>query len=672
MAQTGTYTIYVPEQLTGKTKVVLPFKDAYNVKTFTIKTEAGVVISKNSEDTHNITVSNSDKQADGSFSSVTPGFTDHIIFDLEGLGNISLPNGDYDFTIVMFSADNCESATIPFRVHVAEKPVIELMNPTTVCQGGTGNVSVTAKSFTPNSGANVVLKYKWTAVQTSGSGLTFNSGNAATEYTYTSGNALVTDNVTNSSKSPAVITYTVTPIAEYTFGGKTVISVGEPETVEVTVNPLLDITVNPIAQTVGCGTATSIAMSTQNTDGTNDWSWTIKSKTPTIGGEAAGSGASIAQALTNSGAVEGTITYEVKHLYTNNGVTCESTTQDVIVTVLPTVNLNVGTEGRTVCTGGTTNVALTTTNNGTGSHTYTWQLEGTLPVGVTAIAGAGITENGGVYTGVLTGTSSVLAMTLTNSTAKAENLSFKVTHTYLLNGISCEAVETVVLTVNPTINVNADNQTICSAGTTNVAMTTTNTGDAASSKFTWKLKDAGLPANITLGALPSGVTVSNGVYSNADNKTLAMNLTNSGTAAINVVYVVTHEFTNKGVSCSVEKEVVITVNPTIEIKLDAGLPVCSEIEKTVAFTTTNNVNDITYSWSFTYNEEEIAVVGDNVTVSGGKATGTGDFKVVLTNKKNDQKTITVEVKAVYNGTECNATAVFSVVVNPKPSFNLGE
>lgn len=668
VAQAATpYTIYVPEQLSGTTTISLPFKNAYNIKTFVFETSADVKISAAAGDKFGMTFENNNKRAKGTFSDESVN-QDKIVFDLLSQDDSPLKEGTYEFKIVMLSKDECQSIEVPFNVQVAGKPVLELMDPTTICQGLANNLSVTAKSFTPSGIANVVLKYTWTAVLKSGTGVTFNAGAAGTEINYTSGNTLVTDNVTNTGTAPAVITYTVTPIAEYTFNGKVIVSTGETKVVDVTINPAIDIIVNPLSQTVGCGTSTNIALTSANTGGVNTWSWIVKDKGADISGADAGTGEMIAQALANAGNQEQTATYTVTHTFTNNGVVCQSVTQDVLVTVLPTVDLTVGTTGNVVCQGGTTSVELSSANTGTGVHSYIWSLNGTLPAGVTIAPGNGVNFTDLIYTGAVSNGKTVLAMILNNSGVTPADITFDVIHTYTLNGVACQVIKQVVLTVNPTLDVVAEGQTICSGSTTSVQMGTSNTG--GSSKFSWNLNGT-LPADVVLGT-PAGVSVKDGIYTNSDNRTLAMTLTNSGKDAKTVIFTVTHEYTNGGVACSVTKNVEVIVNPAVDIQLAAGDPVCSETEKTVEFTTAGSVENMTYSWSFTFNPDEFSVSGDHVTVEGTKASGTGNFKVTLKNKKNEQKTITVEVKAVYNGTACGDTKVFSVTVNPKPVFELGE
>lgn len=669
MAQAANpYTIYVPEQLSGKTTISLPFKNAYNIKTFVFETSANVKISAAAGDKFGMTFENNNKRAKGTFSDESVN-QEKIVFDLLSPDDSPLKEGTYEFKIVMLSKDECQSIEVPFNVQVAGKPVLELMDPTTICQGLANNLNVTAKSFIPSGVDNVALKYTWTAVLKSGTGVTFNAGNAGTEINYTSGNALIIDNVTNTGIAPAVIAYTVTPIAEYTFNGKVITSMGETKVVEVTVNPTIDITVNPLAQTAGCETATNIAMTSANTGGVNTWSWIVKDKGADINGADAGTGETIVQLLANAGKQEQTVTYTVTHTFTNNSVACQSIAQDVVVTVLPTVDLTVGTTGNVVCQGGTTSVELSSANTGTGVHSYTWSLNGTLPADVTIAAGNGVTLTDLIYTGAVSDGKTVLAMILNNSGVAPADIAFDVTHTYTLSGVACQVTKQVVLTVNPTLDLVAEGQAICSGSTTSVQMGTSNTG--GSSKFSWNLNGT-LPADVVLGTLPAGVSLKDGIYTNSDNKTLAMTLTNSGKDAKTVIFTVTHEYTNGGVACSVTENVEIVVNPTVNIQLAEGDPVCSETEKMVEFTTAGSVENMTYSWSFTFNPDEFSVSGDHVTVEGTKVSGTGNFKVTLKNKKNEQKTITVEVKAVYNGTACGDTKVFSVIVNPKPVFELGE
>ncbi len=88
-------------------------------------------------------------------------------------------------------------------------------------------------------------------------------------------------------------------------------------------------TATPSAQTISSGTATSIAL-TSSVAGTT-FSWTVTQAG--VSGATAGSGLNIAQTLTATGAVAGTVTYTI--IPTANGVS--GTALNVTVTVNPVI-----------------------------------------------------------------------------------------------------------------------------------------------------------------------------------------------------------------------------------------------------------------------------------------------------------------------------------------------
>src|SRR6185436_4603365 len=157
---------------------------------------------------------------------------------------------------------------------------------------------------------------------------------------------------------------------------------GTPITVDVTVNPAPTLGVNPSQQTVCSGTAPSIALSNPNAVTNTKYMWTV-SQSGVSGASAQGSigtpvNGPIAQTLSVTTAnVQRTATYTITAVSPSG---CVSPAQDVIVTVTPVPDVIASSQ--TICSGQTTNVAISNPNNVSGtSYTWTAAIQSGLPSG---------------------------------------------------------------------------------------------------------------------------------------------------------------------------------------------------------------------------------------------------------------------------------------------------
>lgn len=207
---------------------------------------------------------------------------------------------------------------------------------------------------------------------------------------------------------------------------------------QIIVNP------NPVgsaaSQIICSGSVTNVALN-PSTGGTT-FAWTAASQTTPTGGSisgfGSGSGAIIAQTLTNTGTTSGSIRYTV----TPTANSCPGLPFTVDVTVNPKPNGSA--IAQTVCSGVITNIPLNSTVSGT---TFAW-------------TSAIITmPTGGTISGFTSGTTNTIAETLTNNGTSAGVIRYTVTPT----SNNCPgAVFTVDVTVNaPTVG-----------GTTTIASTT--------------------------------------------------------------------------------------------------------------------------------------------------------------------------------------------------------
>ena len=142
---------------------------------------------------------------------------------------------------------------------------------------------------------------------------------------------------------------------------------GNQQATSVTVNPLPVASATPTSQAICSGSITSIALSSSL--GSTSYSW-VASGTPGVGGYSGGSGASIAQTLTNNTGGPGTVTYTITP--TTDG--CPGANIQVVVTVNPIPDAIATPASQSICSGQLTSISLTSGVTGTN---YAWTVSGT-------------------------------------------------------------------------------------------------------------------------------------------------------------------------------------------------------------------------------------------------------------------------------------------------------
>jgi gliding motility-associated-like protein len=332
------------------------------------------------------------------------------------------------------------------------------LSATTVCQGQSVTASTTSTFGVP------AFSYNWSFSPTGspsvGTGasasITFPTAGSITLY------SIVTDACGNQVNSSRVITVTASPTA----------------------------TATPASQSICTGQATSIALS--SSIGGTTYTWTVVQSG--VSGASNGSGSSIAQTLTATGASSGTATYTI----TPTAGGCPGAPITVVITVNPLPVVSVS--STSICTGGS---AVLTAS---GATTYTWSPAATLSAStgtsVTAspttnttytIVGTTGTCNGTTTatvtviappvvnvnsTTICSGTSAVLTATgattytwtpsasLSSGTGTSVTASPPTTTTYTITGTSgsCSSTATSTVTVNPTPIVSVNSPTYCTGG----------------------------------------------------------------------------------------------------------------------------------------------------------------------------------------------------------------
>ena len=305
--------------------------------------------------------------------------------------------GIYHVQVFETTIDNC-AKPLPVEVVVTVNPtpdVVATPSAQAICNGGTTGIALTSNLGTTS--------YVWTASLTSGTASGFADGSGSS----------IAQTLTNTTNAIATVTYTITPLADG--------CPGSPITVVITVYPQVTVTATPSAQAICNGGTTGIAL-TGNT-GAAGFIWTAALTSGTAGGFADGSGASIEQTLTNTTNALATVTYTI----TPSDNSCPGTVSTVVITVYPQVTVTATPIAEKFCTGGTTDIALT---SNTGAASFTWTA----------------TLTSGTVTGFADGSGALISQTLVNAT----NVSATVTYTITPSDNSCPGtVSTVVVTIDP-------------------------------------------------------------------------------------------------------------------------------------------------------------------------------------------------------------------------------
>jgi gliding motility-associated-like protein len=410
------------------------------------------------------------------------------------------------------------------------------------CSGSTFKVTVTV-----NPVATVTTVDPAAICSGATTAINLTSGTASSTYTWTIGTVngvtgqsagsgtSIAQTLTNSGTSAGTVQYIVTP----TFGG----CAGTAKTITVTVNPVATITTtDPAAICSGATTAISLTSGT----GPVTYAWTIGTVTGTVTGQAAGNGTSIAQTLTNSGTDAATVQY----LVTPTSGGCAGTAKTITVTINPVATVSNG-DPAAICSGTTTSIVLASPSP---FVSFAWTI-GTVT---------------GTVTGQSAGNASTIAQTLTNSGAGVATVQYIVTPTF---GGCAGTAKTITVTVTPVATVTtATTASICTGQTTAITLTS----GASPVTFAW-----------TIGAVTGGVT-----GQTADNgSTIAQQLTNSGSAAGTVEYIVTP--TSNGCT-GTATSIIVTVNPKPAITSSASTNTCSDAA--LSYGITSNVS-ATYNWT---------------------------------------------------------------------------
>ena len=427
-----------------------------------------------------------------------------------GSGNISgwqapvnVSGGAFVGTIsVNGTLNGCSGANMSFTVTVNPTPVLTL-NPQaqTLCSGTTASVLCTSNVATTS--------LTWIQASTNVSGASNGNG------TSVNGVYTLSQTLTSTTNAPGSVSYTITPAA---LG-----CVGISEQAMVTVNPIPVASVNPGSQSICSGTSTSLILS-GNMPGIT-YGWTVSANNNIIGAFS-GSNDTIAQLLTNSSTGNQVITYSITPSL--NG--CVGAAVNVPITVKPTPILTTNVANNTICSGTSTNIALSSNVLNT---TYAY----------TVNPGPGIQGAG-------SGISNPIVQQLSNNTLNPSQVTYQI----IPSANACDgAMVSVTIIVNPVATVipSQNSVTICSGQSVNVQLASNSPG----ALFNWTVS-----ANAQL----SGQQAGSGANINQQ-------ITNATFAVQNFYYVVTPVF---GVCPGTQDTIPITVNPLPQITPGPAMNTC--------------------------------------------------------------------------------------------------
>lgn len=492
----------------------------------------------------------------------------------------------YTLTPVGPAPSFCPGTPVIYTVQVDPAPTVT-NSPLdqTICSGST----TSAVALTSNM---VGTTFAWSAV-----------ANPATITGFdVSGTSIIpAQTIINNSNIAGSVTYTITPSG----------AIGTCPAINrdyvIYVNPIPVATAIPANPSICTGSNTGISLTSPVVPTTFNWTATGD---PNISGFSDGSGNSISQTLTNSTNAPGTVTYTI----TPTAFGCSGNPVVVIVTVNPIPAVTNALLSSSVCSGTTTNIALTSDVAGT-QFNYV------------------VTSSIGV-TGSASGTGTNISQTLVNTTNLIQKVTYNITP--LANGCSGTAVDYAV-TVYPTATLTTSPlvSTFCSGNTTNIILTS----NVAGATYSWT---ASAPATITGFAPGMGGSI-------------IQTLNNTGTSVDAVTYVITPSANG----CSgPNANYTVTVNPIPDAILNAGSQTICAGTASAAVNISSGVAGTTFAWT---------AMPSSLQISDFTASGNGDIPSQIINSTlSIIGTVTYTITPTANG--CNGSPVIhTITVNPTPS-----
>ncbi|MGK7395787.1 MAG: PKD-like domain-containing protein [Candidatus Cyclobacteriaceae bacterium M3_2C_046] len=325
-----------------------------------------------------------------------------------------------------------------------------------------------------------------------------------------------------------------------------------------------------------------------------NYSWRVISKGSNISGSSDANNQSvieIRQQLFNTGTTAQDITYSINPILDG----CKGSNQDVTITVNPSPVVVINPVSTLICSGQTTDIALT---SGTPGATFSWSATESSPMGATG------------------GTGNSINQTLTNTTLVDQTVTYIITP----SANSCSGSnESITITVKPSsdLTVAAVSDLICSNEETDITLSS----GVAGTTFSW-----------TTTVSNPGLTGAVGGNANE----IKQILINSTSTDQTVTY---HIITAANGCTGASEDKVITVKPQPVLSATvADNQICSGTDTDISIA--SNVTGTTISWTFTSSDPSVS----------GASNGSGtNILQTLLNSGNTIQTVTYHVAAQANG-----------------------
>ena len=486
-------------------------------------------------------------------------------------------------------ANGCDGPVTDYVVTVIFKPALtnSPLNKA-ICNNTSTNITLTANV----SGT----LFTWLAIGGSPS-VTGYSDNTSTP------TVTLDQTLNNSSNIPQTVTYRIVPHA--------VGCEGDTTNFVVTVQPTPNLTTVPLNKQQCNNVATNILLNS-NVGGTL-FTWTCTASSVNLSGfsnNAIPTGL-LNQTLVNSGFTTETVTYHITP-HANN---CDGPVTDYVVTVYPTADAYFQPPAQTICTGQTTNIDILSHVTGT---SFTWTATASSPLVIGFSGGNGTN----------------ISQTILSSSTLIETVTYVITP--VANGCT-GTPSNLVVTVNPgpAVTTSPLAQTICSAQSINVGLTSNVAGTA----FTWT-------------ATPSSPNISGQI--NGTGNMINQTLTNSGFTIESVTYAITPSANG---CTGAPVNYIVTVNPVPDLSNSPkNQQQCNN--QSTNLTLTSNVAGSLFTWTCTPSS------GNITGWSNSAAPGTS-INQTLANASLFAETVTYHLTPHANGCDGPVTDyVVTVIFKP--------
>jgi gliding motility-associated-like protein len=498
--------------------------------------------------------------------------------------------------------NNCPGTPSTFLVTVNPTPTITNASLTqAICSGS----NTTAVTWTPSP---VGTTFAWT-----GAASTPN----ITGFTAAGSGNLPVMTISNSGNTPGTVTYTVTPSRNG--------CAGPAITYTITVNPTPVLTLSA-NQTI-CGGQTTLASTYTNSVAGGIFTYALQNAAgvpaAVTGFPTTGNGQIPAATINNSGATPFTLNYTI----TPSANGCNGTVGTYAITVNPAPVTTFSLANQSICTG--QNTASVTLNSSTAGVSFSWNVQGVIPAGLTNFTPTVGTNTIPAYNNLVNSTASPITVTITAQATTS-------------GPAQCPGANAnYTITIKPSPIASAtwvSNDTICSGSSIQINLSSTTLGTT----FTW--------------------TATNGVGAagaqNSANPTSVINqvLTNNSSAIANATYTVTP---TAAACVGSPINVMAFINPVASVGPFNPIVTCPGSTISPSAFVSNPVG-ATFTWTNTNTSIGIGVSGSGQIASWTAPSNTNN---------NTPGTIVGTITVLPTFNNCPGTpSTFSVTVNPTPTI----